>query len=131
MINYFNNIYDPIVRGEIDIYDFLDRVKSPDMEVRHKVEQARSYHSFDKVEYDLIKRQLPCFTLNFSFRDRKLNSNIDEPTGFIYIDVDGITDIDFSNEYIFASWLSLSETGRGILVKVDGLTLENFKDYLL
>ncbi|MFZ4931793.1 BT4734/BF3469 family protein [Chryseobacterium sp. Mn2064] len=128
MINYFNNIYDPIVRGEIDIYDFLDRVENPDLEIKHKIEQARCCHSFDKAEYDIIKGQLPCFTLNFSFRDRKLNSNIDEPTSFIYIDVDGITDIDFSNEYIFASWLSLSGTGRGILVKVDGLTLENFKD---
>jgi hypothetical protein len=128
MINYFNNIYDPIVRGEVDIYDFLDRIKSPDMEIKHKIELARSYHSFDKAEYNLIKGQLPCFTLNFSFRDSKLNSNIDEPTGFIYIDVDGTTDIDLCNEYIFASWLSLSGTGRGIMVKVDGLTLGNFKE---
>lgn len=128
MINYFNNIYDPIVRGEIDIYDFLDRVKSPDTEIKYKIEQARSYHSFDKAEYNLIKGQLPCFTLNFSFRDKKLNSNIDEPTGFIYIDVDGTTEIDLSNKYILASWLSLSGTGRGVLVKVDGLTFENFKD---
>lgn len=128
MINYFNNIYDPIVRGEMDIYDFLDRVKNPDTEIKYKIEQARSYHSFDKAEYNLIKGQLPCFTLNFSFRDKKLNSNIDEPTGFIYIDVDGTTEIDLSNKYILASWLSLSGTGRGVLVKVDGLTFENFKD---
>lgn len=128
MINYYNNLYDPIVRGEIDIYDFLDRVKNPDKEIQNKIEQARSYHSLNKVTYDRIKEQLPCFTLNFSFVEKKENKNIQEATGFIYIDVDGTTDINLNNEYIFSSWLSLSGTGRGVLVKVDGLTLENFKD---
>ncbi|KFF75994.1 hypothetical protein HX13_01160 [Chryseobacterium sp. P1-3] len=127
MINYFNNLHDPVVKGEIDIYDFLDRVKNPDVNIKNRIEQARSCHSFDKRKYTLIKEQLPCFTLNFSFRERKSNNNIKEPTGFIYIDVDEKIDIDLSNEYIFASWLSLSGTGRGILVKVDGLTKENIK----
>lgn len=128
MINYFNNIFDPIVRAEIDVYDFLDRVKNPDAKIKQKIEEVRSYHSIDKSKYDLIKKQLPCFTLNFSFRETKCNSHIKESTGFIYIDLDGTTEIDLSNEYIFATWLSLSRKGRGVLVKVDGLTLDNFKN---
>ena len=127
MLNFYNNIKDPRAQGEIDVYDFLDRIKNPDPITKKKIELARLFKSQDEIEeYQKLKAKLPCFTLNFLFHDRKSNATIKEPTGFIYIDVDGNTDIDLQNQFIFASWLSLSGQGRGILVKVDGLNLNNF-----
>ena len=127
-MNTFKNIKSPTVLEEIDVYDFLDRIKNPEQEVQKRIFNARNLHSSNKSEYNLIKEQLPCFTLNFDFDNRKSNNNIKAPTGFIYIDLDGTTDIDLSNDYIFATWLSLSGKGRGILVKVDNLKLQNFKE---
>lgn len=126
-MNIFKNIKNPTVLGEVDVYDFLDRIKNPEIAVLQKINEARVLYSTNKSKYDYLKSELPCFTLNFDFNIKKLNSNIKNPTGFIYIDIDGTTDIQFDNEYIFATWLSLSGNGRGVLVKVDGLTLENFR----
>jgi len=128
MLNLFKNIKDPRVLGEIDIYDFFDRIKNPDPITKKKIELARLFKSQNEIEdYQRLKAQTLCFTLNFSFNSRKTNATIKEATGLIYIDVDGNVDIDLNNPLIFASWLSLSGQGRGILVKVDNLTLENFK----
>ena len=127
MLNFYNNIKDPSVMGEIDVYDFLDRIKNPDSITNKKIKLARIYKSQEAIdEYQKLKAGLPCFTLNFSFNGRKTNATIKEPTGLIYIDVDNNVDIDLQNPLIFASWLSLSGLGRGVLVKVDNLTLDNF-----
>ncbi|WP_299363467.1 BT4734/BF3469 family protein [Winogradskyella sp.] len=113
---------------EIDIYTFLDRIKNPNTEVKSIIKRARDLKSNGKDEgYNVLKWQIPCYTLNFTFSVYKNNRNIKEPTGFLYIDIDNNTKIDTNNPLIFASWLSLSGKGRGLLVKVDNLTLDNFK----
>ena len=128
MINYYNNIYTPLVNGEIDVYDFFDRIQNPDSKIKELILLARVYKMNDDEDaYQKIKSSLPCYTLNFSFDGKKSNENIIAPTGFIYLDIDNVENINLSNPYIFAAWQSLSGAGYGILVKVDGLTLENFK----
>src|SRR5690606_35572181 len=64
---------------------------------------------------------------NFLFDESAANNNITEPTGLIYLDCDH-TDTVPDSSYIHAKWKSLSNTGFGILVKVNGLTLENYTD---
>ncbi len=76
----------------------------------------------------LKTNNIPTYRFNFKFEGKATNETIIEPTGLIYIDVDDSTTIDLTNPYIYACWKSLSETGLGILVKVDGLSLNNFKD---
>lgn len=128
MISCYDHIKNPLVVEEIDIYDFLDRIINPDPEILESINEARtSYKSGNKDIYNSIKLTLPCFTLNFSFHERKLNKKIKAPTGFIYIDVDNPRPIDLTNPLIFACWRSLSESGYGVLVKVNGLSLDNFK----
>lgn len=128
MISSFSNIKAPKVQGEIDIYDFLENVRSPEQLTKSQIIKARAYKANGQNDkYIKIKENLPCFTLNFSFQNIKRNTAIKTPTGFIYIDIDDQLDIDLSNNFIFSSWKSLSGLGRGILVKVRGLTLENFK----
>lgn len=74
------------------------------------------------------KMELPTVRWNFLFNDSVINDNIIAPTGVIYIDVDGCDSIDTKNPLIMSTWKSLSETGFGILVKVVGLTKDNFSD---
>ena len=127
-MNVFKNFTSPKVLDEIDVYTFLDYIENPEAEILSKIEEARNIYELDTEVYDNIKSTLPCYTLNFTFNNWKNNENIKETTGFIYLDVDDETEIEKSNPYIFATWLSLSGNGRGILVKVDDLTLQNFKN---
>ncbi|MCH3884402.1 BT4734/BF3469 family protein [Tenacibaculum aquimarinum] len=127
MISCYQNTHSPNVLEEIDIYEYLERIKSPSESILSSILKTRGYYNKDKDQYDYLKSKLPCFTLNFSFKNRKCNENIKVPTGFIYLDLDGSTSFDYYNQYVFASWLSPSKNGRGILVKVEGLNLNNFK----
>ncbi len=127
MINCYKNLTSPKVLNEIDIYHVLDIIKNPTPEIKHLISEAREHEkSGNQREYEDIKRCLPCVTFNFRFDGWKNDKNITGATGFIYIDIDGTTDIDLVNPLIFASWLSLSNQGRGVLVKVDNLTKKNF-----
>lgn len=129
MPSLFKNIKSPNTIEQIDIYEFLDMVQYPDKFIKSKILKARELKLHGKEqEYNRVKSSLPCYTLNFSFKGKKSNKNIDKASGFIYLDVDNETDIDLYNPLIFASWLSLSGLGRGVLVKVDGLSIGNFKD---
>jgi hypothetical protein len=129
MFNYFQCITNSRkVLGSLELDQFLSKIKNGD-EHLGIIEKARQNYSVDKSSYTTIKKnQLPCYALNFRFDGVRRNSKILESTGHIYIDVDNQTDIDLLNPLIFASWLSLSGNGRGILVNVDNVTPSNFKD---
>jgi hypothetical protein len=128
MISFFKNVKSPIVIEEIDVYEFIESIKKPKKDVLKLIQEARECYKNNKYRYDYIKTILPCFTLNFNFKYKKSNENIKSQTGLIYLDLDNKKEIDSNNRYIFASWLSLSNNGRGILVKVENLNLENFKE---
>lgn len=128
MISCFKHLKSSKVLKEIDIYEFIESVKNPEPKTQKIITEARSYYFNNKEEYSRLKETLPCFTLNFKFKERRRNDNIIEPTGLIYLDVDKEIDLDLTNPYILASWLSVSKNGRGILVKVANLSVDNFKD---
>ena len=129
MFSHYRNVKNPKVLGEIEIHDFLERIVNPKAEIKNTILRAREmYHMEGKEEYNFLKTtQLPCYTLNFCYDKYKKDENIKEPSGYIYIDLDDNTNVDLTNELICASWRSLSDTGLGILVKVDNLSLNNFK----
>ncbi|WP_282073194.1 BT4734/BF3469 family protein [Polaribacter atrinae] len=131
MISCFNNIKNPFVVKEVDIYEFIEQVKEPNQSVLDLIIKARKHYTKKTDLYKSIKEKLPCFTLNFSFNTKKTNDNIKAPTGLIYLDIDNETNIDLTNKLIFVSWKSLSNNGRGVLVKVDNLTKDNFKSTYL
>ncbi|WP_157503409.1 hypothetical protein [Flavobacterium gilvum] len=79
-------------------------------------------------KYIDLKITLPTVRFNFSFKHKVSNENIIGSTGYIYIDVDNNDNINLSNPLIVAAWKSLSNTGYGILVRVNGLTTDNFYD---
>lgn len=115
--------------GEINFQDFLERIQNPSPKMLDAILKAREdYQTDGREQYNIIKTtELPCYTLNFYYDKYKVDKNIKSPTGYIYLDLDNNTNLDFSNELIFASWRSLSNEGRGILVKVENLSIGNFK----
>ncbi|TDT41963.1 VirE-like protein [Maribacter spongiicola] len=116
------------VLGSLTPDQFLSKIKSGD-EHLEKILKARQVYRTDSSEYNNIKvTQLPCYTLNFTFEGVRNNCSIIASTGHIYIDLDNQREIDLQHPLIYASWMSLSDNGRGILVKVDNVNPENFKD---
>lgn len=127
LINKFKNGESPKVVSSSKIIDIISKIKEGDenlQEIKELREIGKSNPLFDKMKMKLF----PSYRFNFTFNLTAANKNIIEPTGFIYIDVDKQTTVDKSNPLIYACWKSISGTGYGILVKVDNLTLNNFKD---
>jgi hypothetical protein len=118
---------------QIQIEDWLALIKnSPHT---NQIEAARLLGKSNPI-YKTIKESLPAATLNFSFHNSRKNSDICCSTGFFYIDFDTQSKeeaeslkLDLSNNpHIYAAWLSLSQLGIGALIKVEGITLDNFRE---
>ncbi len=125
-INHFKNCISPSVISKISVEEVLHKIKYGDENLLN-IKKARDYGK-GHPEYDEIKKKhLPTYRFNFLYEDYAKDENVIRSTGLIYIDVDDNIEIPHS-EYIFAKWRSLSNTGYGILVKADNLTLDNFKD---
>ena len=128
MFNYFQSVRSSSqVIGTIPVDDYLNKIRYGD-EYLDKIIQAREVYNENKEIYNSIKtNELPCYTLNFTFDGTRKNSSIKESTGYVYLDIDGCTEFDFSNPIVFASWKSLSNNGRGVLVKAEGIEPDNFR----
>lgn len=125
-INKFKNGKNAYVTESVTIDDVLSTIKYGD----DNLEKINAIRNMGKQNllFDDNKMSLPSFRFNFLFNKKANNLNIIEPTGFIYIDIDACDIIDNTNNYIYASWKSISETGFGVLVKVSGLTKDNYSD---
>ncbi len=115
-----------MITGSDTINGILEKIQKGETE--NQTELARSFGKHS-LEYDRIKFQIPTFTPNASFSFKRELKYLKEPSGFIYIDLDDYHDINFlkQDEYIYSCWKSLSGIGIGALVKVDGITAQNFK----
>lgn len=125
-INNFENCKSPAVLGKISIEEFLHKIKHGDenlLNIKNAREYGKGHDQYDKIKTTV----LPTYRFNFYMEGTAKNLNITGATGLIYIDVDDNIEIPH-NDFIYAKWRSLSNTGYGILVKVDNLTLDNFKD---
>jgi hypothetical protein len=116
----------PGVNFTVSVDDVLSLIKHG--EQHHlSITEARALGK-GNPQYDKIKKsKLPTFRFNFLFKGSACNKNITAPKGLIYLDVDGSDTIPESN-YIFAKWKSLSNTGYGVLAKVDNLTPTNYSE---
>ena len=95
----------------------------PDLEI---IDNLRS-HPKGTEKFKRIKELLPCIAWNFETLGGRKTGDATESTGFMYFDIDGETELDINPDYVFASWKSISQTGFGVLVRVSGITLDNFK----
>nr|WP_315193479.1 hypothetical protein [uncultured Flavobacterium sp.] len=127
IINQFANCKNPYVNKNVTIDVALSAIKNGDSNLQTILDIRKLGKS--SLDYQKTKTyNIPTYRFNFKFEGKATNETIIEPTGLIYIDVDNSTTIDLTNPHIYACWKSVSETGLGILVKVDGLSITNFKD---
>ncbi|WP_027137409.1 primase C-terminal domain-containing protein [Gaetbulibacter saemankumensis] len=125
-VTKYKNIKNPKDGFRLSIDKVFEIIKNGDSELTH-IKYARRLKKGSK-EYDDVKTNLiSTFRFNFLFKGKASNKNITDSTGLIFIDVDSNKKIN-KNEFIFAKWKSLSKNGYGILVKVDGLTIDNFNN---
>lgn len=99
-----------------------------------------------KGEFKLVLRNLytfvksvkiPVVTWNACFNNKRSLKSITHLSGYIYMDVDDFSQIsqetvfnilkDDGLNFVKAAWGSFGGNGYGFLVKVDGLTIDNFK----
>lgn len=125
-VNKFKNGKNSYVTSTININDLLDQIKNGTDNLP-KIKAIRDIGK-SNILFNDIKLDLPSVCFNFLFDKKKTNDNIIASTGLIYIDIDACDTIDNSNPYIFSSWKSISNTGFGCIVKVDGLTKDNYKE---
>lgn len=125
-ITQYASAREPKVQNQTSLTEVLQLIQNGDENLK-LIQSARAFGK-GNPKYDAIKTTLlPTFRFNFLFKDSASNENITVPTGLIYLDADNIHEIPDS-PYVLAKWKSLSDTGYGILVKVNGLTLDNYKD---
>lgn len=131
MINRISHCTNRAITGSFqNIGEVIEFIRNPPPEHVELVENARSFKK-GSFEYQNTKKyKLPAITINFNFSSGYIRGkNVSKPTEYLYIDVDGMTEQDFeiNKTYVCAYWRSLSNKGLTLVVKVDGLTPDNFK----
>lgn len=131
MINKIDYCTNRTITGSFqDIQEVVKFIRNPPQNHVKLVEYARSLERGSYKYQNIKKYKLPAISLNFSFSYGYLKGdNVSTPTGYLYIDIDSQTeqDLEINTTYICAYWRSLSNTGLTLVVKVDGLTPDNFK----
>ena len=131
-VSIFKCCKSPFVIEEVPVTEILHNIKTggKDRDLKIKARTAAlkaQQEDKDSSFYVKVKtNDLNTFTPNATFSHKRNLGSIKKLSGLVYLDIDGCTDIDLNNPYIFATWLSLSGTGRGVLVKAEGLSRGNF-----
>lgn len=125
VVSLFKCCKSPIVVKDVTIKEILHEIKTGGQKLDLLL-KARKQGKHSSL-YEKVKTQnLNTFTPNATFEHKRNKGSIKMLSGLVYLDIDGCTEIDFDNPYIFATWLSLSATGRGVLVKAEGINKGNF-----
>lgn len=132
MINKITNCTKRNITGSFqNIAEVVEFIKSPNPEHIILVEQSRTLDRKSKEYNDIKIHKLPAITINFNFINNYITGkNVSQSTGYLYLDVDGMTekDLEINTTYVCAYWRSLSNTGITLVIKVEGLTPDNFKE---
>lgn len=124
-LNYFSCTKNCNVIGEISVFEWLEYIKNG--KYSNTILKARN----GEIDYDTTKTEtLPCVVYNFNFNSYKNKSNITNPTGLLYIDIDA-PDFKIENvnkKDIFTYYKSFGGKGYSIVVKVDYLSEYNFNE---
>jgi len=131
MINKINNCTNRTITDSFNnIGEVVEFIRTPPSEHLKLVLDARSLERGCE-EYQKIKKyKLPAIAINFQYSNNYIRGkNLSNPTGYLYIDVDNLTeqDLEINTAYVCACWRSLSNKGLTLVVKVDGLTPDYFK----
>lgn len=128
-IDIVGSIVNRNIKDSMSLEDLVNFIKKPSYEHKVNVDFARSLERGSDEYAEFKRNKIPCAILNFNHSKGYVRGNtVSKPTGYLYIDVDKNLDVDLSSPYISAYWRSLSGTGYSIVVAVDGLTKNNYKE---
>ena len=131
-LNVYQNVKSPDVLTDIEATLLFSKIKGIGINPSFKdnIIKLRELNKKDPL-YKQIKEILPAVTYNFLFVKRKKNENILSPTGLLFFDIDNpsfspTTFVENNKGKIYAMYKSCGGKGYSIIVKVEGLTLQNF-----
>jgi hypothetical protein len=136
-VNYAKHLSE-IPTQTIELDYFFNSVRDPKEQNKEIILLARQVGK-GSAQFDKIKRKLPCLYFNFLLDGRGMSDkNVTESTGLFYIDIDCVAEADFSSlkeelkkiPYLLGLWNSVSGIGISGLLRVDGLTSENFSEFV-
>ncbi len=126
-VDNFVTFFSELSEKNFDFFfvDFVYNLKTKVVEIK------------EKNLYDYIKsNHIECVTWNCAVNGRRKKSEINNVSGYIYMDIDDFSIIsqekalailkDNGLSFVKAAWKSFGQNGLGFLIKVDGLTVENF-----
>jgi hypothetical protein len=122
-VNLFANSSGNVVSDTLHITEVLLQIQSG--KYSDTVSKCRDIGKGNS-EYDKLKRTLPLTNFKVTYNGKRSKDNISGITGFIYIDLDWVTEYT-PNNMVYACWKSISGQGYSILVKADGLSQSNYK----
>jgi hypothetical protein len=129
MFSIITNVKNRNIIGQINsVAEFVEHLKDEKRIEVPEILKLREIKEKNK-EYQAIKTVLPSICFNYSFKNNYINTdNADEPTGYLYFDIDGEEVFDYDITYVTALWKSVGGNGFGLLVKVKNLVKMNFKE---
>ena len=139
MFQIVSNVFNRSIITSLSLDEYINTMKNPDFVRKSQVDLARETYKNSELKkddplYKSIKNSLPCITFLNTFKDYVNNENIVDSTGFMYLDVDDVNDVNFSiYPFVVAYWKSLSNNGYGILIKCEnvGELQDNVKELSL
>jgi hypothetical protein len=132
IFNKYNN-YKEFSDDKINLEQLIDLIKEHPL--RDEIVRLRNL-KYKSDEYNTLKSKLISITPHGTFNDSKKGS-IDNLSGYMYFDIDGITStkeldetIKKLNDTLPLTFICKSCGGRGLafLLKVNGLTKDNFEN---
>lgn len=132
MINKIENCRNRNISESFNgIKDIVNYVKNPPITNKEWIDKARKLDRISEEYRDIKISRLPAICIHFNFSSNYIaGKNISTPTGYLYLDVDNLTEeeIYINKTYVCAYWRSLSNKGITLVVKVEGLTSSNLKE---
>ncbi len=124
-INFYRNVKSPKDPKTISIDEYVNYVRNGFNET--EVLRARQYEKGSPL-YDRIKEDRFCVTHNFLFEGQKSDANIKCATGLLYFDIDSEFSFDsLDKSKVFIQHKSFGGVGDVIIVRVSGITMDNFQ----
>lgn len=128
-VNVLKKIKDPNMKDIRDISDVFEKIKNGVL--KEKIEAIRSAN--DKAKINLLKENLPSFTVSATFNDRRIKENVKDYNGLIHLDYDGIENPEQLKDEVsklettFCAFISPSGKGVKVFIKTNS-TLESHEE---
>ncbi|MDA9602383.1 DUF3987 domain-containing protein [Flavobacteriaceae bacterium] len=124
-VNVLKNIKDFNMDDVRDISSVFEKIKSG--VVRRQIDLIR-WNTYKDIK-NILKEQLPSFTVSATFNDRRIKENIKDYNGLIHLDYDGVDNPEQLKDEVsklettYCAFISPSGNGLKVFIKTNG-TLE-------